>query len=77
MLHAPGEVRIDGEQLSLAEVQTRLEAARKAYSEQSVLIRGDGEGMYQSIVDVMDVCHKAQIHRFSLAFQPFASGDAP
>jgi biopolymer transport protein ExbD len=72
-----GEVRIDGEQLSLAEVQTRLEAARKAYSEQSVLIRGDGEGMYQSIVDVMDVCHKAQIHRFSLAFQPFASGDAP
>ncbi|MCP4787768.1 MAG: biopolymer transporter ExbD [Fuerstiella sp.] len=72
-----GEVTIDGENLTLLELQSRLESARESYSEQSVLIRGDGEGMYQSIVDVMDVCHKAQIHRFSLAFQPFASGDSP
>ena len=54
-----------------------LEAARKAYAEQAVLIRGDGEGVYQSIVDVMDLCHKAQIHRFSLAFQPRTPGAAP
>ena len=59
-----GLVTISGERVSLADLQPRLEAARKSYSEQSVLIRGDGEGVYQSIVDVMDVCHKAQIRSF-------------
>ena len=72
-----GDVTLSGENISLAELQVRLEAARKAYAEQAVLIRGDGEGMYQTIVDVMDVCHKARIHRFSLAFQPVESGGTP
>ncbi|MEQ9408324.1 MAG: biopolymer transporter ExbD [Fuerstiella sp.] len=72
-----GEVTIGGEVVTLAELQQRLEAARKAWAEQSVLIRGDGAGMYQAIVDVMDTCHKAQIHRFSLAFQPVVQGASP
>ncbi|MGB4741125.1 MAG: biopolymer transporter ExbD, partial [Fuerstiella sp.] len=72
-----GLVTISGERVSLADLQPRLEAARKSYSEQSVLIRGDGEGVYQSIVDVMDVCHKAQIRSFSLAFQPETAGATP
>ncbi len=70
-----GEVTVNGELIPMAEVQTRLEKAKEAYAEQAVLIRGDGEGTYQSIVDVMDLCHKAQIHRFSLAFQPVAGGE--
>lgn len=72
-----GSVAISGEEISLNELRTRLEAARKAYAEQAVLIRGDGEGMYQAVVDVMDVCHQAKIHRFSLAFQPESSGGSP
>ena len=72
-----GKVTINGEQFELPDLQTRLEAARKAYSEQSVLIRGDGAGIYQSVVDVMDICHKAQIRVFSLAFQPEAKGAVP
>lgn len=72
-----GDVMISGETVSLEELSTRLTAARKAYTEQAVLIRGDGEGVYQSIIDVMDLCHKAEIHRFSLAFQPLTSGATP
>ena len=72
-----GDVAIGGETVDLQELKTRLESARKAYAEQAVLIRGDGEGMYQAVVDVMDVCHKAQIHRFSLAFQPVEDGGSP
>lgn len=71
-----GAVTMNGELISMTELQTRLTSAKEAYAEQAVLIRGDGEGTYQSIVDVMDLCHKAQIHRFSLAFQPISSGDA-
>ena len=72
-----GDVAIGGETVDLEQLKSRLEAARKAYAEQAVLIRGDGEGMYQAVVDVMDVCHKAQIHRFSLAFQPAEDGGSP
>jgi biopolymer transport protein ExbD len=72
-----GDVVIDGKTVPMDQLKERLEAARKAYAEQSVLIRGDGEGVYQSIVDVMDLCHKAQIHRFSLAFQPRVAGGSP
>lgn len=72
-----GQITMNGKVLSIAELQTTLEAARQAYAEQAVLIRGDGDGTYQSIVDVMEACHKARIHRFSLAFQPDTSGDSP
>ena len=72
-----GVVTVSGTKVTLTELQQRLETARKAYAEQAVLIRGDGEGMYQSIVDVMDICHKAQIHRFSLAFQPAGTEGSP
>lgn len=72
-----GEVAIGGNELTLDELRTRLEAARKAYAEQAVLIRGDGEGIYQAVIDVMNVCHQAQIHRFSLAFQPESAGGTP
>lgn len=72
-----GEVTISGQLVSMNELQTQLEKARAAYAEQAVLIRGDGEGAYQQIVDVMDICHKARIHSFSLAFQPVADGESP
>lgn len=72
-----GSVTINGNNVSLEELKSELETARKAYAEQAVLIRGDGEGMYQAVVDVMDVCHKAQVHRFSLAFEPTQSGGTP
>ena len=72
-----GNVAIDGDRIEIGELQARLEAARDAYPDQSVLIRGDGEGIYQSVIDVMDVCHKAKIQKFSLAFQPVGAGDAP
>lgn len=72
-----GDITMNGQTLDLTELQKQLEAAREAYAEQAVLIRGDGNGTYQSIVDVMDVCHNAKIHRFSLAFQPATSEQSP
>ncbi len=34
------------------------------------LIRGDGDGNYQAVIDVMNACHQAGIRKFSLAFKP-------
>ena len=72
-----GTVAMNGVALDMAELQTKLEEAREKYPDQAVLIRGDGEGIYQSVIDVMDTCHRAKIQKFSLAFQPQSSGGSP
>lgn len=72
-----GELAINGKQLSLSEVREQLMIAREAWADQPVLIRGDGDGTYQAIIDVMNLCHEAQIRRFSLAFQPIEKAAAP
>lgn len=69
-----GQMTLGTAAVTADELKAGLVAAREAYSGQSVIIRGDGDGSYQSVVDVMSVCHKAQIRRFSLAFQPRDSG---
>jgi biopolymer transport protein ExbD len=51
----------------LPELVQELERARKRYVDQSVVIRGEGEGKYQAVVDVLIACHKAKIKHFSLA----------
>ena len=71
-----GDVMFAGERIGIDQLEERLVAAKQNYAEQAVLIRGDGEGTYQSIIDVMDLCHRAKVHRFSLAFQP-ADGGSP
>ena len=71
-----GTITLSGEVISIEQLQKRLDDARIAYPEQAVLIRGDGDGMYQTVIDVMDVCHRAKIHKFSLAFQPLSTGDS-
>jgi len=65
-----GRINIGNEVLSSDELCRRLEVARENWAEQPVLIRADGENLYQAIIDVMRVCYQAQIHKFSLAFQP-------
>ena len=65
-----GKISIDNAEFTLEELKGRLQEAKEDFSKQTVLIRGDGESIYQSVIDVMSVCHQAQVHKFSLAFQP-------
>lgn len=72
-----GDIRVSGELLTMTELRQKLSEARQAYADQKVLIRGDGEGVYQGIIDVMDACHQADLNELSLGFQPRTTGDAP
>ncbi|MEY3458444.1 MAG: Biopolymer transport protein ExbD [Planctomycetota bacterium] len=69
-----GQASIAGRAYTVAELRQFLVRAREAYADQAVIIRGDAGGSYQSVVDVMSLCHAAQIRRFSLAFQPLEGG---
>lgn len=64
-----GRIVVGRQPLTLAELETRLNEARQRYAEQAVLIRGDGQGVYQNVMDVLAVCQRAQIVNFSLATQ--------
>ncbi len=72
-----GQVAVNGKSVTMPQLLEELIAAREAWTDQSVLIRGDGEGTYQAIIDVMNMCHEAQIRRFSLAFQPLEKSPSP
>jgi biopolymer transport protein ExbD len=64
-----GRIVVSQQTLSLEQLEARLKAAHDRFADQAVLIRGDGGGTYQNIMDVLGVCHRAEITNFSLATQ--------
>jgi biopolymer transport protein ExbD len=64
---ADGRIVVSDRTLSLDELESRLKDAKARYDEQSVMIRGDGRGVYQHVMDVISACHRARIRNFSLA----------
>jgi len=64
-----GHLVVNQETVSPAKLENLLASAHQRYTNQSVLIRGDGKGTYQSIMDVLSICQRAGIHNYSLATQ--------
>jgi biopolymer transport protein ExbD len=61
-----GKVLLNGKPRTLPELEADLVKAKKNYADQTVLIRGDGQGPYQNVVDVLAVCDRAKINVVSL-----------
>jgi len=62
-----GGIVLNDEQLTLDELQGKLELAKQNYADQAVLIRGDASGPYQHVMDVLAVCNRSKISFVSLA----------
>jgi biopolymer transport protein ExbD len=71
-VYRDGRVVVNRDPMTIAQLETTLRAARERYADQAVLVRGDGQGIYQSVIDVLGACQRAGIRHFSLAaqFQP-------
>ena len=63
---ANGKVQLNGKPRTLSEFEAELVKAKKNYADQTVLIRGEGQGPYQNVVDVLAVCDRAKINVVSL-----------
>jgi biopolymer transport protein ExbD len=63
---ASGQITLNGKPRQLKELETALVAAKKNYADQAVLIRGEGDGRYQNVVDVLAACDRAKINSVSL-----------
>jgi biopolymer transport protein ExbD len=63
---ANGQITLNGKPRKINELETDLAAAKKNYADQAVLIRGEAEGRYQNVVDVLAACDRAKINSVSL-----------
>ena len=68
-VQSDGTITMDAEQKTLDELFEILTAAKEAYADQGVLIRGDGTGPYQHVVDVLAVVNRAEMSKVSLAYK--------
>jgi biopolymer transport protein ExbD len=64
-----GTVRVEGLEVDLTQLHTKLSAIARQFKNQPVRIRGDGKVAYQRIVEVIDTCQKAGIWNISFATQ--------
>lgn len=66
---ADGSLRVEGQSVTLAELEAKLTNIHKAFANQPVRLRGDGSVPYQRMVEVIDTCRKAGIWNISFATQ--------
>ena len=70
-----GVIRVNHREVSLEELEQTLKAAKDNYEDQAVVIGGEGKADLQNVVNVLDICQKLKIKRFTLAAErPEASG---
>ena len=62
-----GTIRMDKKSYTIDQLIGELHCAHDEYSETSVLVRGNGEGRYQAVIDVLAACRDAGFDRLGLA----------
>lgn len=62
-------LRVEGQAVTLAELQEKLTSIARDNKNQPVRLRGDASVPYQRMVDVIDTCQKAGIWNISFASQ--------
>ena len=66
-LSKEGKVTVNGRELALGDLKTRLARISKFYPGQPVIIRADRATAYEKLVGVIDTCREADVWTFSLA----------
>jgi biopolymer transport protein ExbD len=69
-----GNVTVHNNAQSLESLTALLGSAHENFPGQAVVIRADGRGVYQTVMDVMSACKASGIKNISLAYYPSAKG---
>lgn len=64
-----GLIMLGNKPLSLTELEAELIAARENFPGQAVIVRGEGEGRYQAVIDVLFIANRAEMADISLAYK--------
>jgi biopolymer transport protein ExbD len=65
-----GKIKLNNEDVSFAQLETKLSAARAASAEVPAVVRGDRQTQYQTIMDVLDLLGRLKITKIGLATKP-------
>jgi biopolymer transport protein ExbD len=68
-VYGDGRLVVNQAPLTPGELETLLREKQSRYADQAVLVRGEGAGSYQRVMDVLSICQKARISNLSLATQ--------
>lgn len=60
-VHRDGQISLDRDPVSIEQLVERLARARDEYMDLGVLVRGDAEGTFQNVAEVLAACRKAGI----------------
>ena len=70
-----GEIIVNARPLTNGELRRVLRDAKRNYADQAVVIRGEGNGEYQYIINVLSICHEENINSISLAHRLKSEGE--
>lgn len=65
-VHRNGTIELDGERLDLQQLTARLAAAREEYADTGVIVRGDADGAFQNVAEVLGACRRAGISELGI-----------
>ncbi len=66
-VYRDGRVELDRSFVSLAQLSERLAAARLEYDQLGVVVRGDAEGSFQNVANVLSACRQAGISEMGIS----------
>jgi len=62
-----GTISLDEKPVTLEQLSAELAAARSQYADLGVLIRGDAEGRFQNVAEVLNACKQADIRELGIS----------
>ncbi|HEX3659336.1 MAG TPA: biopolymer transporter ExbD [Pirellulales bacterium] len=68
-VYQDGQISLDRQTVSLAELTARLASARRQYRDLGVLVRGDASGTFQRVAEVLNACKQAGIAELAISVQ--------
>ena len=69
-VYRDGRITLDRTPVTLEDLTEKLAAARSQYSELGVLVRGDAEGRFQHVAEVLNACKQADVRELGISVRP-------
>ncbi len=69
-VYRDGRITLQGQPVTLEELQRRLRQARRQYPDQGVVVRGDAQGAFQRVAEVLEACRQAGLKELAISVQP-------
>jgi len=66
-VYRDGGITLDRKPVTLDQLTQRLAAARAQYSDLGVLVRGDANGRFQRVAEVLNACKQADVRELGIS----------